>query len=427
MDSVLKIRDKKTGKWISIDAVRGDPGKSAYEQAVEGGFTGTEEEFIGILNATVSLVNGTHTTDKNNPHETTAGQVGALPITGGTATGNIGVYKETTPVFECVTKNGMSQLFKNASNTTDGGLLLTDYADKNNKTEKISLRLCHRMAKESPKEALVVTLSNANGNTAYKIYGEHNKPNASDVGALSETIHIDGKDVLSIEDEGYYYSGNSKNVPEGTNAGYVRVVVGGTGYRVVYWRPHNSDKEYVNVLTGGTWLGWKEIFTSAGGTLTGSLGVSAGYGRFAADANCASVNAYSDAQSLSNRRSIYILNSKYTESLVGALVLRNTVNDSMKDYKIFGEHNKPTGTYEGSGQTTTKTVSVGGMSNMLLITSSNGMALVTSKGAWWKPTNNTNINGVIANECNYTNGVLTLNTTAVGLNGTNVTYTFQVL
>ena len=49
MLSVLNIRDEN-GNFIPIPAIRGDDGKSAYEQAKEGGYKGTEDEFIAILN-----------------------------------------------------------------------------------------------------------------------------------------------------------------------------------------------------------------------------------------------------------------------------------------------------------------------------------------------------------------------------------------
>lgn len=53
--NILKVRGKD-GTWVDIDAIKGDAGKSAYDQAVEGGFTGTEEEFIQILNGILAPV-----------------------------------------------------------------------------------------------------------------------------------------------------------------------------------------------------------------------------------------------------------------------------------------------------------------------------------------------------------------------------------
>lgn len=46
---ILRIRDEN-GNFIPIYAIRGDDGKSAYEQAKEGGYKGTEEEFVARLN-----------------------------------------------------------------------------------------------------------------------------------------------------------------------------------------------------------------------------------------------------------------------------------------------------------------------------------------------------------------------------------------
>lgn len=49
---ILQVRDKD-GNFVSIPAIegaRGERGKSAYEQAKEGGYEGTEEEFIALLN-----------------------------------------------------------------------------------------------------------------------------------------------------------------------------------------------------------------------------------------------------------------------------------------------------------------------------------------------------------------------------------------
>jgi hypothetical protein len=88
---ILHIRDKD-GNFIPIDAIRGDRGKSAYEQAKEGGFAGTEEEFVQILgslgginalqlaelDAETAELLAAHIADKNNPHNVLAEQTGAI-------------------------------------------------------------------------------------------------------------------------------------------------------------------------------------------------------------------------------------------------------------------------------------------------------------------------------------------------------------
>lgn len=80
MANILKIKDAD-GNWIDIPAIKGEDGKSAYEQAVEGGFAGTEEEFIALLNSLTNPVapvevDDEHHSDYNNPHQVTKAQVG---------------------------------------------------------------------------------------------------------------------------------------------------------------------------------------------------------------------------------------------------------------------------------------------------------------------------------------------------------------
>lgn len=75
---ILRIRDEN-GKFIPINAIKGDDGKSAYEQAQEGGYKGTEEEFIAILNGLTNTEDANHYVDYNNPHKVSTSQIGAIP------------------------------------------------------------------------------------------------------------------------------------------------------------------------------------------------------------------------------------------------------------------------------------------------------------------------------------------------------------
>lgn len=90
---ILQIRDEN-GNFIPIPALQGKDGKSAYEQAKEGGFTGTEEEFIQILGSLgginalqlaeldeeIAELLAAHLENKNNPHNVLAEQTGAISI-----------------------------------------------------------------------------------------------------------------------------------------------------------------------------------------------------------------------------------------------------------------------------------------------------------------------------------------------------------
>lgn len=167
---ILHIRDE-SGNFIPITAIKGDKGKSAYEQAKEGGYTGTEEEFIDMLNGltkvtkediglgnvdntsdankpvsaaqataiadaksagTIAQSNlNTHTSNKSNPHGVTASQIGAAEIVTGTYTGdgnqrqsiNLGFAPKAVFIVESSGKT-----YENYNNTFAyyGGLALAD-------------------------------------------------------------------------------------------------------------------------------------------------------------------------------------------------------------------------------------------------------------------------------------------------------------
>lgn len=64
----------------------GDKADEAYSAA---------EQMVDAVNSLAGTI-GTHTRDTKNPHKVTAAQVGALPISGGTLTGNLAVGEEHT-------------------------------------------------------------------------------------------------------------------------------------------------------------------------------------------------------------------------------------------------------------------------------------------------------------------------------------------
>ena len=52
--AILKVRDNN-GNIIEIPAMKGENGKSAYEYAKEGGYAGTEQEFMELLVQALSV------------------------------------------------------------------------------------------------------------------------------------------------------------------------------------------------------------------------------------------------------------------------------------------------------------------------------------------------------------------------------------
>lgn len=116
----------------------------------------------------------------------TAADVGALSLTGGTVTGNVNIEVGTVPCLTLRAGTSVTKIFKNAneSGSIVDGAHWQDYPDKNDVTTFTTLKLD---GKASAKYALSLLYSNKGSVTSYNIYGEHNKPNAADVGALALT------------------------------------------------------------------------------------------------------------------------------------------------------------------------------------------------------------------------------------------------
>lgn len=167
-NGTVYVWSEESGKYVPLKAIRGEDGKSAYDLAKEGGYTGTEEEFIALLNGLASSGDGAHYKDVNNPHKVTAQQVGALPLTGGTLTSKT-IY------------------FDNGNARLSGGqdymqMDVFDYPKDDDNRRKLVLN----GNSTDLKNALILTVRVGGEQKNYNIYGVHNKPNAYDVGAVSK-------------------------------------------------------------------------------------------------------------------------------------------------------------------------------------------------------------------------------------------------
>lgn len=265
MGNALKIRDKD-GNFVGIPAISGADGKSAYQYAVDGGFQGTEEDFMMLLGALggnpaqVSVLDDyeEHLGAKNNPHKVTAAQVGALPIGGGTLTG-----------AELFLRGGLARVA--------GGqdYVQLDVFDTEKDSKNRRKLVLNGGNKTTIDKAAIISDTKNGAETVYTLYGTHNKPTAKDVGAVPLSRQFSGKDLLTMTDEGNFYITNAQNTPS-SKAGYLRVVPHPTAsdYRVIYWRDYNSTTEYVNVLEEGSWSGWTKVGAvpklSQTGTYTGT-------------------------------------------------------------------------------------------------------------------------------------------------------------
>ena len=135
--------------------------------------------FGKIKKAIASLIS--HLSNTSNPHGVTAAQANALPISGGTLTGNLTIDPSysSPPAFtltaEAPTNTTASmRMSKNANNASDLGTYIRDYnaggVESNNYTQL-------QIRRGSPSLATRIQLIDVvNGvTTAYNIYGDFNK------------------------------------------------------------------------------------------------------------------------------------------------------------------------------------------------------------------------------------------------------------
>lgn len=112
-----------------------------------------------------------HLGNKENPHKVTATQAGALPITGGTLSGSLSFgdgYGSITSDKNCTTF-----ITKNEKNNTQNyrQIYLTNSSYNQDIADCVFVR----------------EIVNGQAEDVYRLYGEHNKPTADDIGALPVT------------------------------------------------------------------------------------------------------------------------------------------------------------------------------------------------------------------------------------------------
>ena len=92
-------------------------------------------------------------------------------------------------------------------------------------------------------------------------------------------------------------------------------------------------------------------------------------------------------------------------------------------YNIYGEHNKPFGSYTGNGSATKREIAIGGIGYALLIHSQYGFVLATPSGSIIRMDSSI----TATSNAYYMNGKLTITSTDNNLNENGITYYYQCL
>ena len=168
-----------------------------------------------------------------------------------------------------------------------------------------------------------------------------------------------------------------------------------------------------------------------GGTLTDSLGVNGSYGRVSANQERTSIASFNVPNDTNNRRNLFLANSNSDKTLSDSLWFQDTISGKSQDYKIFGEHNKPTATYKGLGANQQqRTIDVGGIGNVLMVycNTSKKLTFVTPIGGFEVDLlkGGNSALSLAPSYASFSNGVLNINSTS-HLNTDTYEYTYQLL
>ena len=159
-----------------------------------------------------------------------------------------------------------------------------------------------------------------------------------------------------------------------------------------------------------------------GGTITGELGITTeGSDRkirvYLSSSGYLQLNNYLDSN---NYQGIYI--KKESENINEAVRLqRKMPGVSVKYYDLYGEHNKPSGSYTGNGSATDRVIQVGGSGDVLMVRKGFVCYFVTPNGIYYTGGEKSSTGTTFAD------GVLTIGSSDDELNVSGEAYYYTVL
>ena len=179
-----------------------------------------------------------------------------------------------------------------------------------------------------------------------------------------------------------------------------------------------------NLSTAGRWF-----LRTLGGTLTGNLEIQksapefymrhTGTGRYYHVLVSNDGNIYFRNATDANNRTAFYLQPETAGKLERIFRLQKVVDGNATYYNVFGEHNKPSGSYTGNDSSGERIVSVGGAGDVLLIRRSATCYFISANG--YHPADGS------TSTATFVDGVLTIKSNDDILNNSGVTYYYYVL
>lgn len=273
-----------------------------YQRLIEFKNTAPKIYFRNLYNGTWGQWYREYTT----ADKPTAEEIGALPSSGGTMNGNITI-QHTQPTIDGIDTNmggnGGFKIHKNAATDTDYGTYIADIAADGGRDVLIIRR------SGSGGDKLQLAVSQADDTyVAYKIYGEHYKPKAADIGAVPTTRKVNNKAL-------------SADITLSASDVSALPASGGTltGPLTIKHATPSLDLTDTSNTTGGT-----RILKNAG------AGVD--YGTY-----------ISDISGTDGTRTSLVLHRDGTLDQTAYLRVENEDGSSFDTFKLYGEHNTHVG------------------------------------------------------------------------------------
>ena len=183
---------------------------------------------------------------------------------------------------------------------------------------------------------------------------------------------------------------------------------------------------------GSEWISdWKNIsgdFKSDGSVpMSGGLSIGNGIINFDSASNGQlGINVYDTIGDDDNRRSLYFDSKALKDKIESSLRISSRINGVFTSYNIFGEHNKPSGSYTGNGSATSRTITTGGIGNAILIWGNSSLCLACPLGCFYFAASSS-YKDYMQTDVKFENGVLKLTSASTYANASGVTYNYQVL
>ena len=440
---ILQIRDKD-GNFIPINAIKGDDGKSAYEQAKEGGYQGTEQDFIAFLNGVLNAVNAIeldedHIADRNNPHQVKAEQTGAISKHYPTSADlNTELKKgDNTVTICCYYGDTLNTPYKEGKTACTHGMVMT-----NAHSTEYGTQFC---LPSGDNRTFIRSVSGGQ----ISAWLEIKKQTAQDIGALpiaggtltGKTLYFDNGNARLSGGQDYMQMDVFDSPKDDNNRRKLVVNGSKTALKnsVILTTIENGEQNTYTIYGGHNKPTASDVgaVSKNGDTMTGALVINkaTNWGQVVMNSPAGHYRAIEaddgrirldvrDDKLTTDRRFIDFYSNAGTEGLDNALVLYQVVNGTSTSYPIFHKGNKPTKTYSGNGGN--QTVQVGGIGIVAWLVSSDGLQGYVSKNGFMGMNSNGQAANQVSSFITFENGVLTLKNGGL-CNASGVQYTVQVL